>query len=307
MKYSVIPGTDMNVSRVCLGTMTFGSPVPEADAIRLVRYAMDEHGINFVDTANMYEGYNRYAGSSGGVAEEILGKAVEGRRGDFILATKVGMKVGSAPEDENTSPEAIRVQLRRSLKRMNTDYMDLYYLHRFDPNTDPHDVARAIGDELKAGTIRAWGVSNYTADQLAALLAAAREENIAAPAMCQPALSLVNTGALADILPLCARENIGVIPYQILQGGMLTGKYRRGQAAPMGSRLAEKPEWMKPFTDEVYAVIEHSAEMAAQRGVTMTQYALQWALEQPAVVSALVGVKRESQIAEAAAALGSFR
>lgn len=307
MKYSVIPGTDMNVSRVCLGTMTFGSPVPEADAIRLVRYAMDEHGINFVDTANMYEGYNRFAGSSGGVAEEILGKAVEGRRGDFILATKVGMKVGSAPEDENTSPEAIRVQLRRSLKRMNTDYMDLYYLHRFDPNTDPHDIARAIGDELKAGTIRAWGVSNYTADQLAALLAAAREENIAAPAMCQPALSLVNTGALADILPLCARENIGVIPYQILQGGMLTGKYRRGQAAPMGSRLAEKPEWMKPFTDEVYAVIEHSAEMAAQRGVTMTQYALQWALEQPAVVSALVGVKRESQIAEAAAALGSFR
>ena len=132
---------------------------------------------------------------------------------------------------------------------------------------------------------------------------AAKEENIAAPAMCQPSLSLLNTGALNDMLPLCAAENIGVIPYQILQGGMLTGKYRRGQAAPAGSRLAEKPEWMKPFTDEVYNVIEHSAEMAAQRGISMTQYALQWALEQPAVVSALVGVKREEQIAEAAAAL----
>lgn len=303
MKYSVIPGTDMKVSKVCLGTMTFGSPVAEADAIRLVRYAMDQHGINFVDTANMYEGYNRYAGSAGGVAEEILGKAVEGRRDQFILATKVGMKVGNAPEDENTSPEAIRVQLRRSLKRMNTDYMDIYYLHRYDPFTDPHDIVRTIGEELKAGTIRSWGVSNYTADQLKNLLAAAKEENIVMPSMCQPALSLVNTGALNDMLPLCAQEGIGVIPYQILQGGILTGKYRRGQAAPAGSRLAEKPEWMKPFTDEVYAVIEHSAQMAESRGISMTQYAIQWALEQPAVVSTLVGVKREAQIDEAAAAV----
>ena len=136
-----------------------------------------------------------------------------------------------------------------------------------------------------------------------AVIAAAKEENIPMPSMCQPSLSLLNTGALADMLPLCAEQGIGVIPYQILQGGMLTGKYRRGQAAPAGSRLAEKPEWMKPFTDEVYNVIEHSAEMAAARGISMTQYAIQWALEQPAVVSTLVGVKREAQIDEAAAAL----
>lgn len=303
MKYSIIPGTDMSVSKVCLGTMTFGSPVPEADAIRLVHYALNEHGINFVDTANMYEGYNRVAGSSGGVAEEILGKAVSGQRDRYILATKVGMKVGTAPEDENTSPLAIATQLRRSLKRMNTDYMDLYYLHRYDPDTEPHLIARAIGEELKAGTIRAWGVSNYTADQLKALLQAAKEENIVAPAMCQPALSMVNTGALTDILPLCASEGIGVIPYQILQGGMLTGKYRRNQAAPAGSRLAEKPEWMKPFTDEVYNVIEHCAEKAAEQGITMTQYALRWTLEQPGVISSLIGVKRESQIEEAAKAI----
>ena len=303
MKYSIIPGTDMSVSKVCLGTMTFGSPVPEADAIRLVHYALNEHGINFVDTANMYEGYNRVAGSSGGVAEEILGKAVAGQRDRYILATKVGMKVGTAPEDENTSPLAIATQLRRSLKRMNTDYMDLYYLHRYDPDTEPHLIARAIGEELKAGTIRAWGVSNYTADQLKALLQAAKEENIIAPAMCQPALSMVNTGALTDILPLCASEGIGVIPYQILQGGMLTGKYRRNQAAPAGSRLAEKPEWMKPFTDEVYNVIEHCAEKAAEQGITMTQYALRWTLEQPGVISSLIGVKREEQIDEAAKAI----
>jgi len=170
MQYTKIPGTDMQASRICLGTMTFGSPVAGPDAVRLVRYALEEHGVNFIDTANMYEGYNRYAGSAGGVAEEIVGEAVAHRRGDYILATKVGMKVGEAPEDENTSPEAIRIQLRRSLARMRTDYVDVYYLHRYDPDTEPHAVARAMGEELRAGTIRAWGVSNYTAAQLAALL-----------------------------------------------------------------------------------------------------------------------------------------
>lgn len=302
MQYVRIPGTELRVSRICLGTMTFGSPVGEEDAVRLVRYALDEHNINFIDTANMYEGYNRYAGSAGGVAEEIVGKAVRGARDRFVVATKVGMKVGSEPVDENTSPEAIRVQLRRSLKRMGTDYVDVYYLHRFDPDTEPQAIARAMGDELRAGTIRAWGVSNYTAPQLAALLEAARRENVPAPALCQPALSLLNRAALDDMLPLCEKENIGVVPYQVLQGGVLTGKYKRGAAAPEGSRLAEKPEWLKPFTDEVYNVLAECERAAEAAGVSMTQHALRWALAQPAVVSALIGVKRTEQIDEAAKA-----
>lgn len=302
MQYVRIPGTELRVSRICLGTMTFGSPVGEEDAVRLVRYALDEHNINFIDTANMYEGYNRYAGSAGGVAEEIVGKAVRGARDRFVVATKVGMKVGTEPVDENTSPEAIRVQLRRSLKRMDTDYVDIYYLHRFDPDTEPQAIARAMGDELRAGTIRAWGVSNYTAPQLAALLEAAKRENVPAPALCQPALSLLNRAALDDMLPLCEKENIGVVPYQVLQGGVLTGKYKRGAAAPEGSRLAEKPEWLKPFTDEVYNVLAECERAAEAAGVSMTQHALRWALAQPAVVSALIGVKRTEQIDEAAKA-----
>ncbi len=147
MKYAVIPHTDLKVSRLCLGTMTFGKPVPEAEAVRLTRLALDTYGINFIDTANMYEGYNRSAGSAGGVAEEIVGKAVKGRRGDFIIATKLGMKVGPAPEDDMTSPAAIHTQLLRSLKRMNTDYADIYYLHRFDPDTPPEQIVRSMGEE----------------------------------------------------------------------------------------------------------------------------------------------------------------
>lgn len=298
MQYITLPGTGISVSRLCLGTMTFGSPVAEPDAIRLVHYAAGL-GINFIDTANMYEGYNRYAGSAGGVAEEIVGKAVEGRRTDFVLATKLGMKVGDSSVDENTSPEAIRVQLRRSLQRMRTDYIDLYYLHRYDPYTAPEAIARAIGEELKAGTIRAWGVSNYTAEQLSALLAAAREENIPLPSMCQPPLSLLNTGALETLLPLCEKESIGVIPYQVLQGGILTGKYHVGQQPPAGSRAAEKPDWMKPMTDEVYHTLACVAAEAKAATQTMTQYALSWALRQPAVRCVLLGVKRESQLDEA--------
>lgn len=303
MQYTQIPGTDLRVSRLCLGTMTFGSPLAEKDAVRLLREAREELDINFIDTANMYEGYNRYAGSAGGVAEEIVGKAVSGHRGDYVLATKVGMKVGQDHVDENTSPEAIRVQLRRSLKRMGTDYADIYYLHRFDPFTPPAEIARAMGEELKAGTIRAWGVSNYTPDQLKVLLTAVRKENIPMPSLCQPALSLLNTAALDDMLPLCVENGIGVVPYQLLQGGLLTGKYRRNMPAPAGSRMAEKPEWMKPLTEESWRVIENTAKAAAEKGLSMTQYVMTWALEQPGVVSALLGFKRREQIDEAAAAI----
>lgn len=303
MQYKNLPGTDQPVSWICLGTMTFGNPVGEAEAIELIRYAHDIHGINFIDTANMYEGYDRYAGSAGGVAEKIIGKAISGRRKDFIVATKVGMKVGAEAVDEYTSPEAIRIQLRRSLKRMNTDYIDIYYLHRPDPGTEPNAIVRAIADELRAGTIRTWGISNFSASQLQTLLTAADDENIVPPALCQPPLSLLNTDALDELIPLCNRHHIGIVPYQVLQGGILTGKYRRNEAAPAGSRQAEKPEWMKPLTDEIYKVLDRCETEAAAAKCTMTQYALQWALTQPGVVSALIGVKSKAQIDEAVGAV----
>ena len=138
-----IPKTDLAVSTLCLGTMTFGTPVGEDDAIRMVHWAID-HGVNFIDTANIYEGYTRYLGSPGGVAERFLGKALAGRRDRVVLATKVGMKVGSAPEDEYTSPAAIGKQLDASLRRLATDFVDIYYLHRPDPNTPLPEIVGAL-------------------------------------------------------------------------------------------------------------------------------------------------------------------
>ncbi len=295
MKNRQIPGTDLSVSPICLGTMTFGTPVSETDAVKLVHYAIDK-GINFIDTANMYEGYTRYIGSSGGVAEEILGKALSSCRDKVVIATKVGMKVGNAPEDEGTSPAAIRKQLEWSLKRLTMDTIDIYYLHQPDPEASLAEILATLREVIKEGKIRYYGISNYSAEQLKELLGAADENNLPRPVICQPPLSLLKQDALSVLLPLCEREKIAVAPYQILQGGLLTGKYKRGKEIPSDSRKAEKKEWVWDFNDELFDKLEKFEEEAKKKGFTMTQYAIRWVLDQPTVVSAIVGVKHPSQI-----------
>lgn len=295
-----IPNTDLNVSPICLGTMTFGTPVGEADAIKITHFAVD-HGINFIDTANMYEGYTRHIGSPGGVAEEFLGKALKDRRDQVILATKVGNKVGEAPEDEGNSPEAIRVQLDRSLQRLATDYVDIYYLHYPDPTVPLADTIGALDEAIAAGKIRYYGVSNYSAEETAELLQAADDNGLPRPVVHQPPYSLLKRDIEKDLLPLCQREQIGVVPFQVLQAGLLTGKYRRGQAPPPGSRKAEKTDWVWELTDEIFDQLEQIEQQAQAAGLTMTQFAIRSVLDQPAVVSAIVGVKRTEQVEQAIA------
>ncbi len=301
MELRPIPNTDLYVSPICLGTMTFGTPVGEADAIRLVHYAFDR-GINFIDTANMYEGYARRVGSAGGVAERILGKAIAGRREDFVIATKVGMKVGAAPEDEGTSPAAIRKHLDLSLDRLNTEYIDIYYLHKPDPGTPLSETLAALDAVIRAGKVRYYGVSNYSAARLRELLALADANGLPRPVMVQPGLSLLKPDACTDLLPLCAREGIAVAPYQVLQGGLLTGKYRRGEPPPAGSRKAEMANWVWDLDDALFDRLEAIGNDAAAAGLSMTRYAIRWALERPAVVSVIVGAKRPAHIDDAVAA-----
>ena len=302
MNKRTVPNTQIEVSVICLGTMTFGTPVGEADAVDLIHYAHDR-GINFIDTANMYEGYGRYIGSPGGVAESIVGKAIAGRRDDFVVATKVGQKVGEAPEDEWTSRAAIRKHLDLSLRRLGIDYVDIYYMHKFDEDTPPVEILAAVEEAIRAGKIRHFAVSNYSAEQTAALLRAADENDLPRPVMHQPPLSLLNQDLCQDLLPLCAREEIAVAPYQVLQGGLLTGKYRRGEPVPSDARKAEKEGWVWDLTDDLFDRLEQIAAEAKQAGVSMTQHAIRWALDQPAVVSPIIGVKRRDQIDAAADAV----
>jgi len=302
MKQNQIPGTDLRVSEICLGTMTFGTPVAESEAVILTQQAIDR-GINFIDTANMYEGYARHSGSAGGVAETILGKALEGRRESIVLATKVGMKVGEDAADEGTGPEAIRRQLDLSLSRLATDYVDIYYLHRPDTAVPLVDILGEIQIQINKGKIRYYGISNYSAEQTAELLKIADRNNLPRPVIHQPPYSLLKRDVEEDLLPLCEKEGIAVAPYQVLQGGLLTGKYHRGEAVPEGSRKAEKADWLPGLDDELFDRLQQIEAQAGRKGRTMMQHALLEVLKIPPVVSIVSGVKRIDQVESLIAAI----
>jgi aryl-alcohol dehydrogenase-like predicted oxidoreductase len=300
MQYRSLGSSGLLVSPICLGTMTFGTPVGEAEAIRLIHAAIDQ-GINFIDTANMYEGYARFLGSPGGVAEEIVGKALRDRRNRVILATKVGAPIGPGPQDRGLSAVHILRELDQSLRRLQTDVIDLYILHWPDREVPFETTLAAIDVAVRAGKIRHLGASNHWGWQLGELLWLAEKHGWPRVAASQISLSLLRREFHHD-LEFCRRHQIGVTPYQSLQGGLLTGKYRRGQSPPSDSRAAEKPEWMWTMDDALFDRLEGVESLATQLGVPVSRYALAWTLTQPAVSSLVVGVKRLEQITDAVAA-----
>ena len=290
-----IPKTDLLVSPLCLGTMTFGTPVAEPDAIALTHWALD-HGINFIDTANMYEGYTRLVGSPGGVAERILGKALRGRRDQVILGTKVGMKIGPGDDDEGLGAAHIQREIERSLQRLQCDVVDIYYMHKPDPRTPLSESIRAFDDLVTAGKIRYWGFSNFPADRIAELLRLCDENGWRRPVVSQPPYSLLKRDIEKDVLPLCQREQIATVPYQVLQGGLLTGKYRRHEPIPSGSRKAEKADWAWDLTADLFAQLEQLEAEASARGRSLPQHALKALLDQPGVVSVIIGARQPTQL-----------
>lgn len=300
MQLRPLGSSGLLVSPICLGTMTFGTPVGEAEAIRLIHAAIDM-GINFVDTANVYEGYARYLGSPGGVAEEIVGKALRDRRDQAILATKVAAPVGPGPQDRGLSAVHILRELDRSLKRLQTDVIDLYIIHWPDKHVPLEITLRALDTAVTQGKTRYFGASNHPAWQLCEMLWLADRSLLPRVISSQIPFSLLRR-ELQNDLPFCQQHGIGVTPYQSLQGGLLTGKYRRGQPPPSDSRAAEKPEWMWKQDDALFDRLEALAGLAAEAGIPLSQYALAWTLTQPAMSSLVVGVKSLEQIQDAVAA-----
>lgn len=297
MKFRELGTSGLLVSPICLGTMTFGTPVAEGDAIELVHGAMDL-GINFIDTANVYEGYARYLGSPGGAAEEIVGKALAGRRDQAVVATKVCAPVGPGPQDRGLSASHILREVDRSLKRLQTDYIDLYIIHWPDRYVPLETTLAAMDQCVRQGKVRYFGASNHNAAQLCEMLWLADRNGWPRVVSSQIPFSLLRREFQQD-LEFCERHSIGVTPYQPLQGGLLTGKYSRGQQPPGDSRAAEKPEWMWDFDDSLFDRLEKIDGLAAELGVSSAQYSLAWALGQPAMSSLVVGVKSQHQIQDA--------
>ncbi len=300
MQHRPLGSSGLLVSPICLGTMTFGTPVGEADAIRLTHAAIDL-GINFIDTANAYEGYTRVIGSPGGITEEIVGKALRDRRDKVILATKVAAPLGPGPQDRGLSAVHILRELDRSLKRLQTDVIDLYIIHWPDKHVPLEVTLRALDIAVKQGKIRCFGASNHSAWQMCEMLWLADKSLLPRVISSQIPFSLLRR-ELQNDLPFCEKHGVGVTPYQSLQGGLLTGKYRRGQAPPADSRAVEKPEWVWKQDDTLFNQLEAIEKLASEAGVPMSQYSLAWTLAQPAMSSLIVGVKKLEQIQDAIAA-----
>ncbi len=301
MEYRPLGDSGLLVSPICLGTMTFGSPVGEAESINLIHAAIDA-GINFIDTANVYEGYKRFLGSPGGVSEEIVGKALKDRRDKMILATKVGAPIGPGPQDRGLSAVHILREVDRSLKRLQTDTIDLYIIHWPDKTVPLEQTLTAIDTAHRQGKIRYFGMSNHSAAEMCEMLWLADQHGGPKVVSSQIPFSLLRREFQHD-LPFCARHGIGVTPYQSLQGGLLTGKYRRGQPLPKNSRAAEKPDWIWKIDDALFNRLEAIDGLAKELGVPTSQYALAWTLTQPAMTSPIVGVKSVAQIEDAVNAI----
>ncbi len=282
MQYRLLGRTGVRVSPLCLGCMNFGNRTNEEDAIRIIHAALDA-GINFLDTANVY---------SRGVSETIVGKALaDGRRERVILATKVHGKMGDGPNDHGNHRQHIFQQVDASLRRLNTDYIDLYQIHRPQPDTPIDETLDALNDLVRSGKVRYIGTSTFAAWQLVEALWVADSRHFTRFVCEQPPYSLFERRIERDVLPVCRDYNIAVIPWSPLAGGWLTGKYRAEQPLPEIGRhlkqLTEKPD--DPSVRRRLEAVEALIPLSQELNCTLSQLALAWNVAQPGITAPIIG------------------
>ena len=282
------------VSVVGLGGNTYGRFCDAAQTAAVIHRAL-ELGINHVDTADMY---------SSGVSEEFVGRAIADRRDRVVLATKTGFPMGTGPNDVGLSRRRILSSVEASLRRLGTDYIDLYYLHRPDPVTPIEESLRTLDDLVRDGKIRYGAVSNYAGWQVAEMVGICERAGIDRPVVSQNLYNMLDRGIEAELTPACRHFGMSVIPFSPLAGGFLTGKYRRGEAVPAGVRGANNPSWQaQRLTERNFAVVEALERFARDRGHTMGELAIAWLLAHPVICSVIAGVTQPEQVdANAAAA-----
>jgi aryl-alcohol dehydrogenase-like predicted oxidoreductase len=301
MEYRQLGQSGLMVSVLSLGTMTFGgrtifSKVGATDvdgARRQVDLCL-EAGVNLFDTANCY---------SDGVSEEILGEAVEGRRDDLLIATKARMVVGPGPNDGGVSRYHLIRECEKSLRRLRTDRIDLYQLHEWDGRTPLDEALEALDTLVRSGKVRYIGASNYSGWHLMKALATSDRRGYARFVSQQIYYSLQARDAEYELIPISLDQGVGILVWSPLAGGLLSGKYRRGQQPPEGSRHLNN--WGEPpihDEEQLYNIIEVLVEIAKSRNVSAAQVALAWALGRPGMTSLVIGARTETQLADNLAA-----
>jgi aryl-alcohol dehydrogenase-like predicted oxidoreductase len=296
MEYQRLGSSGLEVSPLCLGTMTFGDTTDAAEARRIVDAARAA-GVNFIDTADAY---------GNGAAEKIVGDALGADRRRWILATKVGNPITAKPHDGGLSRRWIMQACDDSLARLATDYIDIYYLHKDDSDTPIAETVGAVGDLIRGGKIRYFGVSNYRGWRIAEVVSECEAQGVPLPVVCQPYYNLLNRMPEVEVLPACDHYGIGVAPYSPIARGVLTGKYRPG-VVPDDSRVARKDKRMMEteFREESFAIAQILAAHAAKTGRTLTQFALAWLWANRIVTSVIAGPRTLGQWDDYVGALGT--
>ena len=301
MEMRTVGSTGVQVSEYCLGAMMFGkwgNPDHE-DCVRIAHRAFDA-GINFVDTADVY---------STGESEEIVGEAIAGRRDDIVLATKVHAPMSQDPNMRGNSRRWIQREVENSLRRLDTEWIDLYQVHRPDEAADIDDTLGALSDLVHAGKIRYAGSSTFPAEYIVEAQWVAERRGRERFRCEQPPYSILVRGIERSVLPTCRRYGMGVIPWSPLAGGYLTGRYRKGADIPAGSRLSTRnfeDERERAIHEQRIDVVEELLKVSADAGVSVTHLAMAFVLEHPAVSAAIIGPRTMEQLDDLLAGAGTL-
>ncbi len=303
MEHIRLGRTGLRVSRLCLGTMTFGNQCDEATS-RAILDAAAAGGITFLDTADVYP----LGGTveTTGRTEEIVGRWLQGRRHDFVLATKCFGPMSSRPWDRGNSRKHVLDAIDASLRRLGTDYVDLYQLHQPDPETPVDETLRALEDVVRSGKARYVGCSNFLAWQAARALGRSEVLGVARFESVQPRYNLLFREFERELFPLCAQEGLGVIPFNPIAGGLLSGKHQGHAAPPPGSRFtlgtAAKLYQERYWNERMFAAVEDLRALAQQAGLHPVTLAVAWVMANPVVTAPIIGASRPEQLAASLAA-----
>ncbi len=288
--------TGLKVSGLCLGTMTFGNQTAEEGAFAIMDRARDA-GVFFFDTADVYPVMP--TPETWGKTEEIVGRWLQdrGSRHEIVLATKARAKVGAGPNDGGLSRKHLMDAIDASLRRLQTDYVDLYQVHSFDPETPIDETLRALDEIVRSGKARYIGCSNFAAWQLGKSLWQSDKLGLARFDSLQPRYNLLDRGIEQELLPLCQDQQIGVIPYSPISGGLLTGKYGRGRQPGANARYILFGR-QSQITEGVLDAIDKLTELAGDHNATLAQFALAWVMANPVITAPIVGATRAEQLDE---------
>lgn len=288
MNFRRLGNSGLKVSALGLGTNAFGKRSDRQTSIRIIHHALD-HGINFIDTANIY---------ANSESERIIGQALEGRRHEVVLATKAGLVRGEGPNERGSSRYHLQHELDNSLKRLKTDYIDLYQIHTFDPYTPLDETLRTLDDMVRSGKVRYIGASNYAAWELMKAVGISECLGLNRYVSIQTSYSLADRTPEQELVPLCQDQGIGIIPYFPLAGGILSGKYSSIEAVPEGSRADTDPNFNRFLNHERLALSRNISTAAQELGCTPSALSLSWLIHRPIVSTVIVGATKVEQLEE---------